>query len=327
MAIILAPQQELPSTPEKWALFDLDWTLIRPTTTARRPTLAGGPINLWPDDWTLIPGRVERLRDFVRESYTIGIITNQKFSGQKLQYAIERVRMARQLLGDELGADVYAMISIDEKTMAVPGDPTTLYRKPNTGWAHHLQLLPGSLYVGDAVQDPTRPERSWGFSDVDRQFAMNIGLPFYTPEEVFPQLTLPSPLFQMSKLLLILVGPPGSGKSTLARQLAQLGFVHVESDAYASNRSRIDRAVKEALAHNRQVVVDATNPSRPRRLHLIDIARANNAPVGIVLFLNSGKWAHSPGRTSTPPVASNRYWANFQEPTPQLEGTVVYYQT
>uniref|UniRef100_A0A6C0IWF4 Uncharacterized protein n=1 Tax=viral metagenome TaxID=1070528 RepID=A0A6C0IWF4_9ZZZZ len=327
MAFILGPDNRLPDTCQKWALFDLDWTLIRPTTTARRPTLRGGVYSQWPDDWVIIPGRVERLRDFVKDDFTIGVITNQKSTGQKLEYAMERLRSVRQLLKDELGVEVYFMVSTDEKTMAIPGDSNTLYRKPGTGWGYHLKFLPGSLYVGDAVQDPSRPDRSWGFSDVDRQFAANIGLPFFTPEEAFPQLPLPPELFKIPRLLLILVGPPGSGKSTFARNLAETyGFAQIESDYYGSNRSRIDRAVRDALAQGRQAVVDATNPSRQRRLELIKIAHDYNVPVGIVLFINQGKWIHSPGRNPTHPIASNRYWSSFQEPDPQLEGVIVYYQ-
>ena len=326
MAFVLGPEGRFPTTPRKWALFDLDWTLIRPTTTPQRSTLAGGPLSFWPNDWALLPGRVERLKDFLREGHTIGVITNQKFTGHRLQNAVARVQAARNLLVEALGTDeIYFMVSTDESTAAIPGDPATLYRKPGKGWAYHLQFLPGTgLYVGDAVQDPTRPDRGWGYSDIDRQFAANMGLPFFSPEEVFPQLPLPPELFQIPKLVLILVGPPGSGKSSFARQL--VSFTHVESDAYKSNWSRIQRAFREALARNERVVIDATNPSRQRRLEIIRMAREHQAPVGIVLFLNTGKWSHAPGRAPTHQMAYNRFWANFEEPNPQLEGTPVYYQ-
>lgn len=324
MATVLQP---LPSHPQKWALFDLDWTLIRPTTTNQRFTLSGGPLSFGTDDWAIIPGRVERLRDFVRENYTLGIITNQKYTGRRLQNAKQRVQRATDLLSIELGVPVYTMISSDATSMANTNDPNSYYRKPGTGWGYHLGFLPGSLYVGDAVQDHSRPDRGWGYSDSDRQFALNVGLPFYSPEEVFPQLPFPDGLFEIPKLVLVLVGPPGSGKSTFGQTLAQQGFMHIESDTYKSNWNHIQRAFREALRNNNKVVLDASNPNRQRRLEIIRIAREYQAPVAIVLFLNQGKWSEAPGRSPVPKIAYNRYWSRFEEPNPDLEGVPVYYQT
>lgn len=318
--------QALPSEPQKWALFDLDWTLIRPTTTNKRLTLSGGPLSFGTDDWTIIPGRVERLKDFVRENYTLGIITNQKFTGQRLQNALQRVLSATNLLSESLNVPLYSMISSDATSMANLNDPNSHYRKPGTGWSYHLGFLPGSIYVGDAVQDPTRPDRGWGYSDSDRQFATNIGLPFYSPEEVFPQLALPEGLLEIPKLVFILVGPPGSGKSTFSKSLSAQGFVHIESDNYNSNWNRIQRAFRQNLINNNKIVLDATNPTRQRRLEIIRIAREYQAPVAIVLFINQGKWSAA-SKNTVPKIAYNRYWSRFEEPNPQFEGVPVYYQT
>jgi len=318
--------RELPNDPQKWALFDLDWTLIRPTTTANRPTLSGGPISFWPDDWTIIPGRVERLKDFVRDNYTIGIITNQKYSGQRLQNALQRVFSATHTISEQLSVPIYTMISTDSTTRANLEDPNSFYRKPGTGWSYHLGFLPGSLYVGDAVQDASRPDRGWGYSNTDYEFAINLGLPFYSPEEVFPQLLLPEEILQLEKLALILVGPPGSGKTTFAQNLAKYGFVHIQSDQYKSNWNRIQKAFRNALISNGKVIIDATNPGRQRRLEIIRISREYQVPVAVILFLNQGKWANAPNRNPVPKIAYSRYWANFEEPNSQFEGVPVYYQ-
>lgn len=313
----------LPNEPKKWALFDLDWTLIRPTTSSQRPTLKGGPFSLFPDDWTLLPGRISRLGDFLREEFTIGIVTNQKFKGQALQNALERLHRVHSLLSEQLGVSIPIMVSTNDTAMANPQDPRSLYRKPGNGWAYHLGFLPGSLYVGDAVQNPQRIDWCWGHSNSDYEFAQALRLPFYPPEEVFPQIRLPDELLTTPRQVLILVGALGSGKSTFSQKL---GWTHIESDAYGSNWNQIQRAFRTALARGEQIVVDATNPARSRRMEIAQIAREYKAPVAIVLFLNSGKWCHAPSRKEIPKIATNLYWSRFEEPNSQIEGAPVYYQ-
>lgn len=317
------PPQNFPE-PQKWALFDLDWTLIRPTTTPSRPTLKGGPFMLYPDDWTFIPGRIERLQDFQRDGYRIGIVSNQKYTGEKLRNAQLRIENVWNALSKYF-PDLVIFYSTDDFTSADPSHPLSTYRKPGNGWGYHLKFLPGSLYSGDATQDPNRPGTSWGYSDSDRQFAQNMGLPFYTPEEVFPQLVIPQEIFDTPKVVLILVGPPGSGKSTFTS--SHKDFCIIESDAYRSNWNRIERAYRSALSENCKTMIDATNPSRERRKRLIEIAAEYNAPAGIVLFVNSGKWE---GRRAVkvPKMAYNMYWSKFEEPNSDLEYNVpIYYQT
>lgn len=322
MAFILG---NIPPFPQKWALFDLDWTLIRPTTTSTRPTLSGGPFCVQSNDWTIIPGRIERLQDFVREGWTLGIISNQKASGKRLETVKVRMQNIYQTL-IEYFPQIILLYSTEEN----------IYRKPNIGWSQHLQFLPNSLYVGDACQDLTQPQRSWGYADSDRQFAFNLGILFYSIEEVFPQIRLPESLFKTPNIVLLLVGPPGSGKTTFSRWATSQfpDFIHIESDAYKSNWPRIDKAFRTALQQQAKIMIDATNPTRARRIQIIDIAREYQAPVAIILFLNSGKWNTRPvinGQTCRTPVAKiafNIFWSRFEEPCSALEyNTPVYYQT
>lgn len=323
MAFLLGnlPIENDQPVPKKWGLFDADWTLIRPTTTQTRCTLAGGPFCTGTDDWLPIPGRIERLNDFIREGYSLGIISNQKAKGKRLETTRQRMQNVYNYF-IKFFPDIILMYATDE----------SVFRKPGIGWAYYLRFLPGSLYCGDACQSTTNTERSWGYADTDRQFAINIGLPFYTPEEIFPQIILPKELFEIPKVVLILVGPPGAGKSSFAK--THPDFVHVESDAYKSNWPRIEKAFRQALSVNNKVMIDATNPTRERRLQIIQIATQYSAPVGIILFLNSGKWNVRPQiqgqvcRTPVSKMAFNVFWSRFEEPVPALEyNTPVYYQT
>lgn len=319
--------------PKKIAAFDLDWSLIRPTTTANRCTLGGGPFCTQSDDWIVIPGRIERLNDFIRDGYSIVIISNQKVrgKGKMLENTTQRMQNVYNFFVKYF-PDIILLYATDETTMADPNNPLSVFRKPGIGWAYYLKFLPGSIFCGDACQDFTNGGRSWGYSDSDRQFAINLGLPFFSVEEVFPQLQLPKELFEIPKVVLILVGPPGSSKSTFAK--SHQDFIHIESDAYKSNFPRIEKAFRQALSQNSKIIIDATNPTRQRRLELIKMASEYNAPVGIILFLNSGKWNVRPqieGQVCRAPVskmAFNMYWSKFEEPNSALEYNVpIYYQT
>lgn len=298
---------DLPQEEKKWALFDLDWTIIRPTTTPQRPTLKGGPLCKFPDDWTLMLGRIDRLKDFKHEGYALGIITNQKYSPRELPNVHLRMKNVWRRLKEDL-ADIVILYATGDNE----------YRKPSPGWGKKLKLLPGSFYCGDASQDPDQPNQSWGYKDSDRQLARNLGIDFYTPEEVFPQLVIPPEVF-IQTAVLILVGPPGCGKTTFSRHHSD--FFHLESDHYKSNWKKIREVYEKELASGNKIIIDATNPTRERREEIIAIAKKYGVPWAIILFVNEGKW-NGRREKPVPRMAFNRYWSRYEEPT---EG-VVYHQ-
>lgn len=70
------------------------------------------------------------------------------------------------------------------------------YRKPSLGmWDYFCKNLLGediktvdkkkSFYCGDAAGRPKTATRKKDFSDTDRKFAINIGIGFKTPDELF----------------------------------------------------------------------------------------------------------------------------------------------
>ena len=68
------------------------------------------------------------------------------------------------------------------------------YRKPAQGaWEYFLSQydkskklnMKKSFYCGDAAGRPKTADRKKDFSDTDRKFAINIGLPFEVPEQTF----------------------------------------------------------------------------------------------------------------------------------------------
>lgn len=130
-------------------------------------------------------------------------------------------------------------------------------RKPRTGmWKEFVEDydldvfgidLCASFYVGDAAGRPR------DHSMVDRGFAMNVGIPFKTPEEFFlnevaqdvqepfnpssyiksePADNVPAPFIRQSpRELVIFCGSPGAGKSTFYwNHLQPLGYERVNQD-------------------------------------------------------------------------------------------------
>lgn len=312
--ILTNPIKSLVSQPKKWALFDLDWTLIRPTTTSTRPTLKGGPYCLWSDDWTLMPQRIEKLQQLVDSGYSLGVISNQSFKGQSLLSVSPRITNVCTLLSQYF-PHIIIFYCIDQ-SMADPNNPISMYRKPSIGWSYHIKFLSGSFYCGDACQQNDDTRQIWGYADTDRQFAINMNLPFYIPEEIFPQVVIPSYIFEVSKLLLILVGCPGSGKSTFARSLSN--FYHLESDKYKSNWNSIERVLQQQLQQGNKIVFDATNPTRQRRLQIIILGCQYQYSMSIIMFINYGKW-NGLRSTPIPKIAFNRFWSSFEEPCSKLE--------
>ena len=74
-----------------------------------------------------------------------------------------------------------------------------------------------SFFIGDAIG------RQHDYSDSDKVFAENIGIPCYCPEQIFHTATEivaipPIPLTD-EKQLIIMMGYPGSGKSTIAKKI------------------------------------------------------------------------------------------------------------
>uniref|UniRef100_A0A2K5YE19 Polynucleotide kinase 3'-phosphatase n=1 Tax=Mandrillus leucophaeus TaxID=9568 RepID=A0A2K5YE19_MANLE len=168
-----------------------------------------------------------------------------------------------------------------------------LYRKPVTGMWDHLQeqanegapiSIRDSIFVGDAAGRPANwapGRKKKDFSCADRLFALNLGLPFATPEEFFLKwpaagfelpafdprtlsrsgpLCLPESraLLSSSPEVVVAVGFPGAGKSTfLKKHLVSAGYVHVNRDTLGSWQ-RCVTACETALKQGKRVAIDNT---------------------------------------------------------------------
>ena len=146
------------------ACFDLDWTLVRPERTKFPKTS---------NDNIIMPNRINTLKNYIQKGYTIIIFTNQKLTKKEdIKFKYDRMfDISDKFTAEGIPLIIY-MSTADDK-----------YRKPNIGmWEECRRFytkLSSAFYCGDAAG------RKSDFSDSDLQFANNIGIKFYTPEEIF----------------------------------------------------------------------------------------------------------------------------------------------
>lgn len=295
-------------TTNKVAAFDLDWTLVR-SIRGRFPKDA--------DDWAFLPNRVSALKFYREAGYTIAIFTNQGYKGHQLPTMIARINnIIAALNREQLDPWVYAASS-----------PNSTYRKPvpdmwnvfHSSWSaqqaiHPTVDLANSLYVGDAAG---RPE---DHSADDRGFAHAVELPFYVPEQIFPnnQVVIPD-----TQTMFIFVGMPGAGKTTYYQQnLQSRGWVHAHQDTLKTQAAMI-ATVRNALTTGKSVAVDATNPSPDKRREYINLAAQYQVPTLILYFVRNGYEWNKLRPEPVPNVAYNMYYKNLVEPTPALDGVPV----
>lgn len=279
----------------KVAAFDLDGTLIT--------TRSGKVFPTSPSDWRILYPEIPRkLRELDAEGYKLVIFTNQMGIGRgKLPVEVFKAKLEAIL--EKLEVPFQALVATH----------AGLNRKPVSGMWGHLQeqanegvpiSIEDSVFVGDAAGRPANwapGRKKKDFSCADRLFALNVGLPFATPEEFFlkwpaARFELPAfdprtissvgPLYlpESSVLLspnpevVVAVGFPGAGKSTFIQEhLVSAGYVHVNRDTLGSWQ-RCVSSCQAALRQGKRVVIDNTNPDVPSRARYIQCAKDAGVP-------------------------------------------------
>ncbi|OCH95217.1 PNK3P-domain-containing protein [Obba rivulosa] len=291
-AINLAPE----SRP-KVAALDLDGCLIQSSFPKKAKGSAPPTFQWWRP---IIPNKLKELYD---DGYAIVIVTNQALKSAALVEWKKKLPLIGAALPD-VPFRLFAATARDG------------FRKPMPGMWYELERIfaeggvtidkKASIFVGDAAG------RASDFAGTDRKWALNLDLPFHTPEEFFLKLPqapytltgfhpsslqpdappilpsstplLPSPL---TSELVLFVGPPALGKSTFFRRhFAPAGYVHVNQDTLKT-REKCVRAAKEALQEGKAVVVDNTNRDRTTRKLYVDVARTAGVPIRCFVFTGS----------------------------------------
>jgi DNA 3'-phosphatase len=149
---------------------DVDGTLIRPR--------GGGKCCNTPDDWQFaFPAVPSRLAAFHAAGYKIVLLSNQKgvSKGHTTADIVQR-RMERVVASLLLPVQVFFAPNDDFYRKPCPGMWFLLAARGNGGLAIDTAA---SLMVGDAAG------RAADHSPGDLEFALNLGLPFTTPEAMF----------------------------------------------------------------------------------------------------------------------------------------------
>ncbi|XP_038237498.1 bifunctional polynucleotide phosphatase/kinase isoform X2 [Dermochelys coriacea] len=325
----------------KVAGFDLDGTVIT--------TKSGKVFPTSPDDWRILYPEVPRkLKQLQNEGYKIVVFTNQ--------LGISRGRVRPEVFKAKAEA-VVERLGVPVQVFVATG--TGIYRKPLLGMWEYLcekgngavsVALQRSLYVGDAAGRPPNwapGHKKKDFSCSDRLFALNAGLPFYTPEEFFlgwasAPFQLPhfdpreldphgrlydppdAPLVSPTPELVVAVGFPAAGKSTfLKSQLVPAGYAYANRDTLGSWQKCV-ALVALALREGKSAAVDNTNPDPESRRRYIECAQDAGVPCRCFLFTATLEQAKhnnrfrdltATGHVSVTDIVLNSYKSKFVEPS------------
>lgn len=324
---------------DKIAAFDLDGTIIS--------TSSGKVFPVDKNDWKILLAEVPgKLKSLHHDGFKIVIITNQAGISRGKLKVDDFIDKAHRISA-RLGVPLQLLCSTAE---------SGFFRKPRPGIWYWLQQMGNSnipinnelsFYCGDAAgRDQNWMEkRKKDFSCSDRLFALNVGIKFFTPEELFlkqkptKKYTLPefNPRQELKKNLIetkgesffsekqemvLLVGIQGSGKSHVAEALEKRGYV-VASNDRCGGKEKCLRVAREAVKHGRSVVVDNTHRDKESRKEYIALAKSSDIRVRSFIMTTSHHHARhnnlyreltDSSHTIIKEPLFNSYRSKFEEP-------------
>ena len=234
------------------AIFDIDWTIIKPKDGKEFPKDE--------NDWVWLRKSVPEILKKYSETHQLVLLTDQTKSW--------KLNMIQQII-QELDLKIVVLIAMNKK-----------YKKGNPEL--FLSIFPEfekicvkdkCFMVGDAGG-----AKDW--SSVDKDFADNIDIQFFKPEEIFPFDEIQE--FEGDyenkdeKEVVIMVGMPGSGKSTFCSQKLS-SYKLICGDTFKTQPKMIKEAKK--YIKNNSIIFDGTNGTSKKRKNYIDFAMEYNRKV------------------------------------------------
>jgi bifunctional polynucleotide phosphatase/kinase len=244
---------------QKAAIFDYDWTLARP--------ISNGVFSKSLDDWQWLTKSVpDTILHYYEKGYCIIVVSNQTKNTEMKTNQIVKA-LSTLLPVPSLVAVGYE--EIDKKPNTMMFDTIVSSKKMD---------MKKSFYVGDALG------RQGDWSDVDKQFAININIKnIYSPDDLFKSSNdSNASKFKIKKVdsqeVIVMVGFPGSGKSTVAATFDTKKYKVISGDEFVNSKKMIREASKY-VKDGYSIVFDATNPSIEKRREYIDFVKSNNISV------------------------------------------------
>lgn len=263
----------------KMAGFDMDGTLI--------DTLSGNKFPRNSEDWKWKYENVKKiLNRYYKKQYNIIIVTNQagikdnetklNVWKKKIEYMEADILLSYPLLQFK----IYCLTHKD------------IHRKPYPKIFENIKFDESSFFCGDGAG------RSEDHTDADIKFAYNIGVNFYTPENIFCKntqiITIDYPVnfdkktipyqyvFNNKPELIIMFGLPASGKSFWSQYIINIHNQSNRSIDYVNmdtlkTKTKMKRAICTGVKNKNNILVDNTNLDKNTRKNIIDLVRTINS--------------------------------------------------
>ena len=282
----------------KMAGFDYDHTLVKPKSNST--------FSKDENDWMwLRPNIPEILTEIYKKGYAIVIFTNQsKTQGFKINQII----------------NVFTNLKLPVNIFIETDKP---FKKPNP-YMYNLYIdkrakinKDDSFYVGDALGRPG------DHADSDKQFAINCGIKYISPEQMFPFTKKSSSPELISipnyREIVLMMGYPGSGKSTLAvKTFKNHPYIIIHGDDYKTE-SALKKIFKYTIETypNKSIILDATHSSKKKRQIFIEIAQKAGIPIRLIHLTTSieeSMHRNLQRDKPVPKIALYLYRKNFEKP-------------
>ena len=280
----------------KMAGFDYDHTLVKPKSNST--------FSKDENDWEwLRPNVPQILTEIYKKGFAIVIFTNQS---KTQTFKIKQIY------------NVFSGLKLPVNIFIETGKPL---KKPNPNM-YNLYTdkrakvnKAESFYVGDALGRPG------DYADSDKQFAINSGIQYISPEQMFPFTKIEASLIPIPKYreIVLMMGYPGSGKSSYAEKtFKDHSYIIIHGDDYKSEGA-LKKAFKYAIETipDKSIILDATHSNKKKRQIFIEIAQKANLPIRLIHLTTSieeSMYRNLQREKPVPKIALYLYRKNFEEP-------------
>jgi len=303
-----------PTNNKNIAGFDLDNTLIK--------TKSGKTFATNENDWMFQYDNVKKILKKY-DNYKIIIITNQK--GLNSEEKIKTFKNKIEQIANKLNNIIFEIYVMTQDN---------LFRKPFPSVFKKIEFdKENSFYCGDACG------RKDDFSDSDIKFAHNVGIKFYTPENIFLDSKeiikinyhidftkkYEKYIYKKNKdksEVIIMCGFPACGKSYLAQNIKEnnKNFEIISLDEIKT-KAKMKKLILELISKNKNIIIDNTNIDIKSRKYIIDFfddkyyVRIIHFDVSIDVCKHNNNYRYYTQNKYVPKIVYNKMNKQYEKPS------------